>query len=407
MREPKSVFPDRELTDKERKNFSILDTVRKKGPVAKTDISKLTGLNIVTVSNYIDSYIKKDLVTEEGFDSSSGGRKPMMVNLNQKSAYVIGLGVGMVDIIGVVTDLRCGIIAQVKKKKPPKTGKSIIKILIDIVDELILQLGDQKDKIKGIGLGVAGILDKENRTIKCPGPLGTPDEVISVSMWDEFAKKFGIPLLIENDTDCAVFGEQWLTLNPEYKHVIYMYSGVACGIMINGQVYTGASGCAGELGIMNPNALDSYDCKSYGYGLGRWSIELGILDDIEGLQRKNKDSKIFGLVNNRISDIGFHTIAEAARDGDELASGLLDKAAQDLGKKIAFLVNLFNPQVVVIGGGVERAGSSFITKIKETIKEWSFEEASRVLKVIPAQLAENAVPLGAASLVIRNYFEGM
>ncbi len=407
MKEPKSVFPDRELTDKERKNFSILDTVRKKGPIAKTDISKFTGLNIVTVSNYIDSYIKKGLVTEEGFDSSSGGRKPMMVNLNQNSAYVIGLGFGMSDMIGLATDLRCDIIVQVKRKKPAKAGKALIKILIEIVDELLSKLAEERGKIKGIGLAVAGILDKENRTIKCPGPLGSQDQVISVSMWDEFANKFGIPLLIENDADCAVFGEQWLTLNPDFKNVIYMYSGVACGIMINGQVYTGASGCAGELGILNPNAFGTYDCRSYGYGLGRWSIELGMLDDIEELQRKNKDSKIFKLVSGEISDIGFYTIVAAAKEGDELAAKLIVKAGQDLGKKVAFLVNLFNPQVVVIGGGVEKAGALLMDSLKETVKEWSFEEANRSLKIIPAQLGENAVPLGAASLVIRNYFENM
>jgi len=407
MREPKSVFPGRELTDKERKNFSILDTVRKKGPVAKTDISKYTGLNIVTVSNYIDSYIKKGLVTEEGFDSSSGGRKPMMVNLNQGSAYVVGLGFGMADMIGVVTDLRCDIVAQVKRRKPAKAGKALIKLLIEMVDELLSKLSSDEEKIKGIGLGVAGILDKENRTIRCPGPLGSQDEIVSVSMWDDFSKKFGVPLLIENDTDCAVFGEQWLALDPDYKNVIYMFSGVACGIMINGQVYTGTSGCAGELGILNPNALQAYDCKDYGYGLGRWSIELGMLDNMEDLQKKHKDSKIFKSVNNELSDIGLYTILEAAKGGDELADQLLTKAGQDLGKKVAFLVNLFNPHVVVIGGGAEKAGAVLMDNLKKTVKEWSFEEATRSLKIIPAQLAENAVPLGAASLVIRNYFENM
>lgn len=407
MRGSKTVFPSRELTDKERKNFSILDTIRTKGPIAKTDISKFTGLNIVTVSNYIDSYIKKGLVTEEGFDSSSGGRKPMMVNLNKKAAYVVGLGFGMTDMIGVITDLRCGIISEVRTKKPADSGKSLIDTLIHIADELLSNFSEDKDKIKGIGLGVAGIIDKENRTVRCPGPLGTQDGVISVSLWDEFTKKFGIPLLIENDADCAVFGEQWLALNPDYKNIIYMYSGVACGIMINGQVYTGTSGCAGELGILNPNALDSYDCENYGYGLGRWSIELGMLDNIKEHKERHKDSKIFKLAKNKIENINVFVILEAAKEGDELAIQLLTKAGEDLGKKVAFLVNLLNPQVVVIGGGIEKAGPPVMNSLKKTVKEWSFDEASRNLKIIPAQLSENAVPLGAASLVIRNYFENI
>ncbi|GAG14264.1 unnamed protein product, partial [marine sediment metagenome] len=86
---------DKGLSDKERKNFAILDAIRKRGPMARTDITKLTGFNIVTVSNYIDHYIKKGLVFEGGYDTSTGGRKPMLVDLNQKATYVIGVSFDM------------------------------------------------------------------------------------------------------------------------------------------------------------------------------------------------------------------------------------------------------------------------------------------------------------------------
>lgn len=407
MKNAKSIFASRELSDKERKNFAILDTIRKKGPMAKTEVSKLTGFNIVTVSNYVEQYIKEGLVIEEGFDASTGGRKPMMVDLNHKAAYIVGVGFDMADIIGVMTDLRCNILYQVKRKKPAETGKALVESLMDVVDEIIAKSSVEKEKIKGIGLAIAGIIDKENQTIRWPGPLGTQDVVVSFSLWDEFTGKFGLPILIENDADCAVFGEQWLALNPEYKNVIYMYSGVSCGIMINGQVYDGASGCAGELGILNPKELDKYNWKNYGFSLGRWSIELGMLDDIDELSVKYKNSAIFKLAKNKIEDVTFMTILEAAGSNDELAIKLLNKGGESLGKKIAFLVNLLNPQIVVIGGGIEKAGAHLLEPLKKAVKEWAFEEATRNLKIIPAQLAENAVPLGAASLVIRNYFENM
>ena len=111
-------FTGEGLSDKERKNLAILDAIRKRGPIARTDITKFTGFNIVTVSNYIDHYIKKGLVSEEGYDISSGGRKPMLVNLNQKSAYAIGVGFDMMGVIGVIADLRGEIVFQVRKKYP-------------------------------------------------------------------------------------------------------------------------------------------------------------------------------------------------------------------------------------------------------------------------------------------------
>jgi predicted NBD/HSP70 family sugar kinase len=407
MKATKKPFTDKQLSDRERKNFAILDTIRKKGPIARTEISKLTGFNIVTVSNYIDHYIKKGLIAEEGYDTSSGGRKPMMVDLKQKSASIIGVGFDMMGVTGVVADLRGEILFQIRKSYRVKPGMALIEKLLETAEELLANSLVEKDKVKGIGLAVAGIIDRENNSIRWPGPLGAQDLVISVSLRDKFKSRFGIPLIIENDADCAVFGEQWLSLNPEYKNVLYMYSGVSCGILINGQIYKGASGIAGELGIYNSHALATYDWKKESFGFGRWDMELGMLQNIKELQKKYGNSKIFKSVNDNIEDITFVTILEAAKKDDELALKLLTKGGEDLGRKVAFLVNLFNPQIVVIGGGIERAGSLIIDPLKKTVKEWAFEEVTRMLKIIPAQLAENAVPLGAVSLVIKKFFEQM
>lgn len=403
----KRFFADTELSDRERKNFAILDTVRKSGPIARTEISRLTGFNIVTVSNYIDHYIKQGLVSEEGYDSSTGGRKPMLVDLKHKSAYAVGVGFDMMGVIGVITDLKGGIIFQLRKKYRAESGTALIEKLIDTAEEILGKSAVERDKVKGIGLAVAGIIDRENRTIRWPGLLGTQDVVVSASLYEKFADRFDTPIIIENDADCAVFSEQWFTLAPEYRNVVYMFSGVSCGIMINGQIYKGASGIAGELGIYNSNALDKYDWRKEAYGLGRWDMELGMINNLKELQKKYSDSKIFKLVNNKLEDVTFLTILEAAYKEDEPAVKLLTEAGESLGKKVAFLVNLFNPQAVIIGGGIEKAGSILIDPLKKAVKEWAFEESSRALKIIPAQLAENGVPLGAACLVIKNYFEQM
>ena len=133
-------------------------------------------------------------------------------------------------------------------------------------------------------------------------------------------------------------------------------------------------------------------------------MELGMLDDMDNLQKSHPDSLIFKLVKNNIGNITFLTILEAARKNDKLAVEIIEKAGVALGKKVAFLVNLLNPQVVVIGGGIEKAGQFIMEPLKKTVKDWAFDECTRTLKIISAQLAENAVPLGAASIVIQNMF---
>ena len=178
----KGLFAGAELGDKEKKNLLILDAIRKSGPIGRTEISKLTGFNIVTVSNYIDHYIKEGLVSEGGYDTSSGGRKPMLVDLNYKSAYMIGVGFDMTDMLGVIADLRSNIIFQLRKKKAAETGRALLTNLIEMVEEILNKAALDKKKIKGIGLAVAGIIDKDNMSIRWPGPLGTPDVIISASL---------------------------------------------------------------------------------------------------------------------------------------------------------------------------------------------------------------------------------
>ena len=112
-------------------------------------------------------------------------------------------------------------------------------------------------------------------------------------MVDKFENMFKIPIIIENNANCAVFGEKWLSLSSEYKNVIYLMSGVSSGIVINDQVYMGSTGCAGEFGIINFNALDNYDWKKESFGLGRWDLELGMLNDIDELYKKFPESIIF------------------------------------------------------------------------------------------------------------------
>ena len=164
--------------------------------------------------------------------------------------------------------------------------------------------------------------------------------------------------------------------------------------MINGQVYTGTAGYAGELSIHSYKDENSFNC-SFGNTcfLKRWEIDLGIRDDFKKRQR-GKDATL-------------KEIFDFARNNDPVAQEVLDIAAARLGVKIASLVNLLNPEVVVIGGGMEEAGDEFLNKVKDTVLDWSFREVTQDLNIVYSKLRENSVACGAASLVVRRVFAGL
>ena len=396
---------DRVLSDKQRKNLSILELVVKYGPISRTEISRQTGLNIVTISNYINEFIEGELIVEKGFDVSTGGRRPTLVELNPKFGYIIGIGLTALNIVGILVDPKMQIICEVKKERPADGSEAIIDKLVETVEEILAKSKIEPGNIKGLGIGIPGVIDVESQTIRWLGALGLSMVSISgISLKDIFEKEFDIPTLVEHDAACAVFGERWFDFESEVKDMIYMYTGVGFGLIINGQIYRGSNGSAGEVGIFNPTSPDLETRRRESLALGTWELDLGIAHYATEAMNEGTKSRIFELAGNDPEKINLNLAIEASKAGDKLANVLLENAGSQLGKKIAFLVNLLNPEVVVIGGGIEQAGAVFMDSVKRTIHSWAREENIRNLRIVPSRLGENAVAMGATCLVLQRIF---
>jgi predicted NBD/HSP70 family sugar kinase len=220
-------------------------------------------------------------------------------------------------------------------------------------------------------------------------------------------REFNLPTLIENDATSACFGEYWLGMETGVRNMAYMFSGVGCGLLINGNIYHGQDGYAGETSIYNFKEQDAFNCEAgKNCFLKRWEMDLGIIDDVKVALSSDKDAaqRIFKLTSSNMDNIDLKSVFIAARSGDPVVLAAMDKAARRLGIKIASLVNLLNPEMVVIGGGLEEAGDVFLNKVTLTVKEWAFREVTEDLKIVYSQLRENSVALGAASLVMQRLF---
>lgn len=399
----KQMLKDRILSDKERKNLAILEVVRKNGPISRTDISKVTELNIVTVSNYINHYIKKGLVLEGELDESSGGRKPVLVELNSKAGYIVGVGLNMMSMVGVLVDLEINVISEIRRERAPENSESVIQSMVNLAEEIIAKAEIDKSKIVGVGVGVPGIIDERGRTIRWPQSIGRKDLSVCLSIKDSFEKRLSIPTFVENDANAAVLGEKWLGLDRDVRHMIYMFSGVGCGILVNGDIYRGTSGAAGELGIASASADLQY-ANSLSTQLGRWEMDIGMTAIAKERIKKGEKTAIKDYANGDLEKVHFKHIIQAVKEKDDLALKVVEEAGKNLGKKIAFLVNLLNPEIVVIGGGIEDCGAPLLDTIKATVKEWAVEEASSQVKIIPSAFGENAVALGVVGIVAREVF---
>lgn len=400
-----NVFSFHITQDRERRNLAILELVRKKGPISRAEISRVLGSNIVTITNYADYYINKRIILEVGLDMSSGGRRPELLELNPKSGYVVGVDVSPTNILAIVADLKISVVAKLKVPRPSTNMEELVPEVVRIVGDVITKSKVNAPEIKNIGIGISGIIDYPSGTIRDTDPTRGRTRVSFLKLSKALEQKFNIPVYIGNDASCAAFGERTLNPSADVDNLVYLYSDVGCGMVINGDVYTGSSGCAGETQIAY-NGLQT-DEKSFAEQfthLRPWGVDLGIVHEARKAVEKGVRTEILDSAKGKADKITKELIIDAAKKGDKLALELLAYVGQNLGIRIAFLINFLNPSMVMIGGGMEAAGDLIFDPIKDAVKKFAFEEPAGIVKIVPSFLGENAIVLGAAALAAREIF---
>jgi len=407
------------ITEKERRNLDILSTVRRANEISRAEISRLTGLNIVTVSNYINAYVYKGLIEEGGLDISTGGRRPELVRIKPSYGYTIGIDLGAPHIlegtciIGVVMDVSSRQVLKESVKKEEESAEKFIDRIIDLISRLIKDSNIPKEKFLGVGLGIWGVLDRYKGTVRYTPEKGGVFNYVELR--NRIEKKFNLPATIEHDAMAAALGEKWagIGLEPGVENILYICSDSSVGIIINGELYYGASKSAGELNLNPPDegSDDTPEVKcwaTYRHGccLRSRGIDLGISDRAKSLFREKKGlrSLIMDAVDDDIDKITMDIVASVAEKGDKVAIKILEEAGDYLGVKIAALINIFNPEAVVIGRGIERAGDVFFEALRRSVERWAFEESVKVVRIRPTSLSDESVAVGAASLVTQKVF---
>lgn len=412
------VVKEPRLSEKERRNLSILDSIRRAGEISRAEISKLTDLNIVTVSNYVSKYTKSKIVFETGLDISTGGRRPELLKLNREYGYSIGIDLGSphltidASISGVIMDLTGKVIAEERIKKEKESFEKLSEKVLKLTSSLIEKAGVQASSIKGIGVGIWGVIDRYRGMVRY---AVENEQIVSyTNLLDQLEAKFNAPTIIEHDATLAAFGERWsgIGAGSTAENLIFLCSDSSCGLVIKGDLYYGATKSAGELNLNPPHPggeAESKNCwATYDYGccLRSRGIDLGIPSRVKTRLSENPSeaSKILEAAGGNAENIHFGTVIEAAEKGDELAKSALEEAGDYLGTKIAFMINLFNPEVVVVGRGIEKAGDIFFSAVRKAVRKWGYEESVKVVKILPTSLGESVVAIGAGGLVIQDLF---
>ena len=403
----RALLDEHRLTEREQKSLTLLEMIRQRGPVTRTDLSQGTGVNIVTVSNYLSDFIKQGLVVERGLDVSTGGRKPVLVELNEKAGFAIGIDLGPMSypqavMTGVMTDLKGTIVHRIVRPRSMETVDRTLAHAAELIRELLTTSPVDPKKIRGATIGAGGALDERAGTIRDTSDRGIRTSYLTLqSRWEQ---EFTMPVFVGNDATLAGYGEYRLGLDRPVENMVYLSSDIGASVIFHGQVYWGSCGSAGAVGIAVPSDDDYLTwVKGSGFVLSNvW--DLGLTSQARKLIEEGHPTVMADMVHGDLKAITMDTVIQAAREGDPLTRDLIEHCALQLGIRIAYLVNLLNPEVVILGGGIEKAGSMLLEPAWRSVKKYAYEEPASLVDVLPAQLGENAVALGAACWIIREVF---
>lgn len=306
--------------------------------------------------------------------------------------YFIGIGFTLFDARGILLAEDGQIVLSVEKKRKKINANEAIELLLDLFEEVFRKAEKYRANIQGVGVAFGGIVNSKKGVVYWPQKVDSTYTYISLPFKEYLEKKYGLPVFLENDANaCAV--AEFLINYPRYKNLIYMFSGVGSGLIINGKLHRGRDGGAGELFLNAKVAMQSH-LGDFSF-LRQWPIDLDLVRRTKETITLGKETTLIKKISST-GELSVKDIFEEAKKKDRVAREIVKEAAFCLGVKIAFLVNLLNPEIIIIGGGLEEAGEVFLEPCIATVKSLAFSEMTRNIKIVFSQLGVTTAALGAA-----------
>lgn len=273
--------------------------------------------------------------------------------------------------------------------------EAVIKRILSAIDHLISQRNINLSQLDSISIGAAGAIDFERGLVtSSPHLPGWHD----VPLRDIVKGKYKVDTFLINDASAAALGEHHFGAGQGVNNLILLTvgTGIGGGIIINGRLYSGVSGSAGDIGhmVIDVNG-PKCDCGNTGC-LEALVSGTAITKEVIRRIRRGEKSSLTEIVGDKVENITAEKVLIAAQDGDSLASEVILKAATYLGVGLVNLVNIFNPEMIIIGGGIAKMGDILLNPARQVVWERAFQLPAQAVRIVPAQLGDDAGVFGAA-----------
>ncbi|MFO7697715.1 MAG: ROK family transcriptional regulator [Anaerolineae bacterium] len=377
---------------------AVLRLIRERGPISRTALARLARLTPVTAFSIVDELIGRELVRERGIGPSVGGRRPMLFEARTDAFAAIGINIRSSEVRGVLTQLDARPLATVVRAYDLNAGAPIVQLTVEVIRELIARSPLPIERLLGIGLAVPGLVDVARGVVVESQNWGWQELPLRAIL----AQQLELPIYLEEDDNALALGEGFFGAGRGVANAICIKvgRGMGAGIIINGRLYRGPDNTAGEVAHMmvDPEG-PRCDCGNYGC-LVRLVSAPAIAERAIKALKQGATSSLRAEVEGNLDRVNMAMVAHAANAGDAFACQIMMDVGRYLGIGIATLVNLLNPDLVIIGGGVSLVGAPLFEPIRQGVAIRALKTPGERVKIVPALLGVDAPAIGAAVLVM-------
>ncbi len=384
-------------------SIQIFNIIRNSNGISRAELARVIGMSKSTISQHVNVLIDLGFIVESDETQFSGGRKAQLLKLHKTSGYVLAIDLGATSLNISICNLNAEpLIIESEDTNVADGPEIVLNRIVDVSRNLLNKLDLSSSLLKGVGIGLPGPVEFSS---------GIPVAPPIMPGWDQYPvrgfleKEFGCPAYVDNDVNIMTLGEQWAGIGKDVQNFIFIKvgTGIGSGIVCQGNLYRGSMGCAGDIGHIGIDGLETV-CSCGNKGCleslaGGKAISMRAIEQV----RKNKSQVLADLLAKQGS-LSAKEVGLAASMGDAASVEIIKESGKFIGQVLAKLINFFNPSLVVIGGGVANLGDLFLASIRGAVYNRSLPLATRNLSIERSVLNEQAGIIGAAAMVLDKLF---
>ncbi len=392
-----SYFRDRNI-------LLVANNLYTKGPITKKSIVEETGLSFAKVNSIILSLSGEGIAVEDGKEDSNGGRPSAIYKINENYGYIVGCELSHTRIHTIISNLNGEVITGRENIYDKSAGKdSIIKQIIKSIRDSINDSKIDINKFLGVGFAIAGLVNPAEGTGK---PFPHLVDWGDIYFQKIIKNEFNLDSYVENIANSAALAEFNFGIGRESPNILFLDvgTGVGMGIILKGELYEGSTGSAGEFGHITVDENGPLcECGNVGC-IEAIASTNAVIKRAKSFLEKGVISHLNDEISGDLSNLNFEMICKAADNGDKLSYNLLDDMGKSLGEGIVTLINLFNPERIILGDQLNRNCPVVLDSISNIVQKRALEVPRRKAEIVYSQLEKNAAAIGATIPFIKKFF---